>query len=414
MRIRRHITCLTLLVSGFLGFVKAQPTGYREYMQSVAKCNAGLLAEQMGIDVAEASIQAAKTFKDPELSFAYTNNQDWNLQMGQSVEVGVSYDLDVAGVRRSRIRVAKTERDLTAASVASYLSTLRLQAAEAWVQAWKLQKQCAVLRSSLEDMRQMQKADSTRLTTGDISRTEALQSKLTTETLQGELLTAEAEYRNSLLQLSHLAGGLAITQLDEGDLQLQPCQYTQEEACRMAEENRAELKAAELAHTLSGNNLKLINATRGLELSLNLGYIHAMEVRNQIAPAPRYNGFTVGFAMPLKFSSLNKGEKQAAQLAVEQSRRQYEEARQQVRLEAAQAYNTLEAAGKVVQEYDATMLKDAAQVLSDSKEAFLAGEASLAEYLEATSAHYAFMKAYYEAYAHLFLSHLQLEHATQN
>ena len=80
-------------------------------------------------------LEAAKVFNDPELSVSYGNNQDWDLQMGQSVEAEMSINPDLAGVRRARIAVAQSEKDITEASVSAYLANLRLEAAEVWAEA---------------------------------------------------------------------------------------------------------------------------------------------------------------------------------------------------------------------------------------------------------------------------------------
>ena len=73
-------------------------------------------------------------------------------------------------------------------------------------------------------------------------------------------------------------------------------------------------------------------------MGINLGYSYNTEVRNEIAPAPRFNGLTVGVSIPLKFSSFNKGEVNAARAEVRQNAYYLEAARQKVRSEAIQAY----------------------------------------------------------------------------
>lgn len=61
---------------------------YETFLQKVASQNTAYLAEKYAIDIALAGEQAARVFRDPELSFSYGNNQDWNLQMGQTFDVG--------------------------------------------------------------------------------------------------------------------------------------------------------------------------------------------------------------------------------------------------------------------------------------------------------------------------------------
>lgn len=392
-------------------FVQAQSISHAQFMQAVVENNTNYLAEKYNVDIALANLQAAKVFNDPELSVDYGNNQDWYMQMGQSLEVGLSYDLDVAGVRKARIRAAKSEKDVTEASVAAYLSSLRLEAAQAWAEAWKLHKECEVLQANVKDMLQIAQSDSIRLAVGDVGRTDATQSRLEAQTLQGELIALQAEYTNALLTLSYLCGGQSITALEGDELPKLTNDYKEEQLYQLAEANRADLKAAELSQTLSENNLKLVKATRGMELGLSVGYSYNTEVRNEIAPAPKFNGLSVGVSIPLKFSSLNKGEKIAAQQQVFQSQKYYEAACMQVHMEAAQAYTALQAAQKVMARYNESMLNDARDIVDSRKVGYQNGESSLLELLTAQQTYRDVMQGYYEACSNLYQAQVQMDYA---
>lgn len=401
------ILCLALMPMALM----AEELTYDRFIRLVAEKNVGYLAEQYNIDIAAANRQAAKVWNDPELSVEYGNNQDRVMEMGQSVDVGLSYDLDIAGVRRARIRVAKSEEQLTEASVAAYLSNLRLEASEAWAEAWRLKRSVEVLEASVRDMQQIAQSDSIRLAVGDVGRTDATQSRLEAQTLEGELIALRAEYRNALTELSFLCGGEAAMEVDGSDLPLDLQAMSEEDVCLRAEANRADLKAAELSHTLSQNNLRLVKASRRMELGLSLGYSYNTEVRNEIAPAPKFHGVSVGVTIPLKFSSLNKGERRAAEHEVEQSRHYYEAARLEVRKEALQAYQTYLAAREVRQRYDGGMLEEARQVVDSRKVGYQKGETPLIELLTAQQTYRDVMQGYIDACAGRFVSLAQLQKA---
>lgn len=402
-----NIILLALAVS----VAQAQSISYSQFMQSVVDNNTSYLAEKYNVDIAMANVQAAKVFNDPELSVEYGNNQDWYMYMGKSIDVGLSYDLDLAGVRRANIRVAKTEKEITEASVAAFLSNLRLEASEAWADAWKLRENVKVLEASVEDMKQVAKSDSIRLSVGDVGRTDATQSKLEAQTLEGELIALKAEYRNALMNLSFLCGGESIADLSDELLPLHAMPYKEEDIYRLAEANRADLKEAELSQTLSENNLRLVKASRAMEMNLSLGYSYNSEVRNEIAPAPKFNGLSVGVAIPLKFSSLNKGEKRAAQHQVLQSQKYYETALMQVHMEAAQAYNAFLAANEVLRKYDDELLNDAKEIVNSRKVGYQSGDSSLLELLTAQQTYRDVMQAYIEACGNRYVCQAQLEYA---
>lgn len=405
-KIFKYILCSILPLT-----LQAQTMTYDQYMQTVIEKNVSFLAEKYNIDIATANLQAAKVFNDPELSVEYGNNQDWYMQMGQSLDLGLSYDLDLGGVRRARIRAARTEKEIAEASVAAYLSNLRLEAAEAWSEAWKLQQNCQVLEASVNDMMQIAQSDSIRLSVGDIGRTDAMQSKLEAQTLEGELIGLQAEYRNALMALSFMCGGEKIVGVADENLPQHFIPYNEDEICRLAEANRADLKEAELSHTLSENNLKLVKASRRMEMNLSLGYSYNTEVRNEIAPAPKFNGLSVGVAIPLKFSNFNRGERRAAENEVYQSQKYYEAARMQVQMEASQAYNAARAATKVLQKYDENMLQDAKDIVESRKIGYQKGETSLIELLAAQQTYRDVMQAYIEACCNQYVSQAQLAFA---
>ena len=389
----------------------AQPMTYDRYNNLVAEKNVLYIAEKYNIDKATASMEAAKVFNDPELSVSYGNNQDWDLQMGQSVEAEMSINPDLAGVRRARIAVAKSEKDITEASVSAYLANLRLEAAEFWAEAWRLRENCAVLEESVNGMIQIARSDSLRFIVGDIGRSDALQSRLEAQTMKGELLKMQAEYLNAMDAVSLFCGGEPVSSL-EGELPGAGLIPAESEIIAMAQSNRADLKAAEFSKKLSENNLKLVRASRAFEMDINLGYSYNTEVRNEIAPAPRFNGLMVGVSIPLKFSSLNKGEINAAQSEIRQSEYYLEAARQKVRSEVVQAYNSLMAAKAVKDQYHESILDDARNILDSRKAGYLKGESSLMELLSAQQTYLNVMQAYTEACCNSFVCKAQLEQAS--
>lgn len=72
---------------------------FGEYLNNVKTTNIDLLAEQYNVDIADARVQAAGVFPDPELSVEYGNNQNWNLRMGYGVDVELKQQ-EMAAIHR--------------------------------------------------------------------------------------------------------------------------------------------------------------------------------------------------------------------------------------------------------------------------------------------------------------------------
>lgn len=399
------LACASILTAS------AQRLTFEQYISAVAQKNAAYLAEKYNVSIAMANLRAARVFNDPELSLTYGNNEDWSLMMGQAVEVELSYNFNLGGVRRARIHSAKSEMEMSQASVDAYLCNLRSEACQAWAEAWRLREKCNILRENIQDMDRITQSDSIRLSVGDIGRTDAMQSSLEARTLRSELLTAEAEYRNALLSLSYLAGEVAIGDIAAETLPQSTQLYAVPEIYQMAEVNRADLRSAELSQQLSANNLKLLKASRAMELGVSVGYSWNKEVRNEIAPAPAFNGFTVGVSIPLKFSNANKGELLAADHAIKQSKATYEAARQQVRTEVAQAYNTYCSARSLMVQYHGNILSDARTVLENRRAGYQLGETTLLEFLAAQRSYREVQEAYIDACASSYVSEVLLRQA---
>ena len=378
----KKIFKLTFLLPSLLfGVQTIRAQEFSEYMKAVEQKNAAYLAERYQIGIAEALTAAAGVFNDPTLSLEYGNNQDWSLQMGQSLEAGLSYSINLRNVRRARINVAKSEEDITRAAIDDWFRNLKADAAIAWAHAQEARAMMGIKRSSYESMQKVADSDSTRAAVGDGSPIDARQSRIESKALYAEYLAAKAEYTNALQALSLYAGGLPFQEVSDEEIPLKLPSCPPLQMVELALENRADLRSAELSRTLSERNLALVKASRAMEIELNTGYSYNTEVRNEIAPAPKFHGLTVGVAVPLKFSRLNRGERLAAERTAQQAEAAYEAAQQQIVSEVQQALISWQSATKVAQECSTTMLEDAASILENRRTAYLQGDSSLLDYL---------------------------------
>lgn len=374
---------ISLLAFACVPFLAAAQT-FDSFMSAVERYNSGYLSEKYNIDIAEANAEAARVFNDPEVSVEYGDNQDRVLMMGRTLEVGLSYNFSLGNVRKARINVARSEEELTKSLVSDYFRNLRLEAMSAWARAWEAREILALKTSTAESMRSLASSDSLRAAAGEIGKTDAKQSSIEARALRGDMLGARADYSNALTYLSALSGGMAFKDITADGLGISPVNVPVDALVEMALDRRADLKAAVISKTLSERNLALAKAELAPEIGLNAGYSYNKEVRNEIAPAPKFNGVTVGVSIPLKFSSMNKGTRRAAEKAVSQAEAAYDEACRQIEAEVRMAWASYQAALETAKECSDSMLADAADILESRKKAYLQGESSLLDYLLAT------------------------------
>lgn len=350
------------------------------FLSEVERSNAAYIAEKYNVEIAEAQAIAAKVFNDPEFTAEYSDNQDRTLMMGRAVDLGLSYNFNLGNARKARIAVAKEEAEITKALLEDYFRTLRFEAIDAWANAWQTHSILALKKSSSESMVTIAASDSIKAALGEIGKIDALESSIEARAMKGELIQAEAEYTNALTTLSYLAGGMSVLDIPE-DIATPIKEYPIDYLVTLAQDKRADIRAAYLSKSLSQKNLALVKAERAPDLGVNMGYSHNTEVRNEIAPAPMFRGVTVGVSIPLKFSSANRGERVAAEKAVLQAEAAYEAALKQIETEVRIAYSSYRAAVKTYENDSDETLAQARTIMESSKEAYSKGDSSLLDYL---------------------------------
>lgn len=191
--------------------LQAQEIGYEDFMRQVAERNAGYLAEKYNVEIAVANARAAKIFNDPELSFGYSNNQDWSMQMGQSYETEISYTMSLGNVRGARMKVSMTEQQIAEKAVADYLCNLKAEAATAYAEAWCAAAKEKIMYDAYSNMLKIAAGDSLRLSAGEVNATDALQSAMEAKRMKNDWLSSVSEAKNAFTRLSSYAGGIAVS-----------------------------------------------------------------------------------------------------------------------------------------------------------------------------------------------------------
>ena len=227
------------------------------FLSDVERSNAAFVAEKYNVEIAEAQARAAKVFNDPELTAEFSDNQDRTKMMGQSVEVGLSYSFNLGNARKARIAVARQEAEITEALLDDYFRELRREAIEAWADAWKARTMLSIKLSSSESMDAIASSDSIRASLGEIGKTDALQSSIEAKSMKAEVIQAQAEYLNALTTLSYLSGGKPIQDIPE-EIATPMRDYPVDELVAMAQDNRADIRAAYLSKSLSENHRNFI------------------------------------------------------------------------------------------------------------------------------------------------------------
>ena len=383
---------------------------YQSYMELVLKQNIGYAAEKLNISVANAEVKAARVFNDIMLGAEYADNDDKNMQMGRSVSVELSKTFS-PGKRSANINLAKSEKELTDALLEDYFHTLRSEATLAYFDAIMQTELFRVKQQSYVSIRDLARGDSIRHSLGKITKVDAIQSGLEAGISHNEVIQTQAELHNTYSSLDLWIGVFNGETLlvPEGTLAMPERIFNTDELLQTALDNRADLAAAMKNVDVAHKSLKVTKRERNMDFDLAVGYNYNTEVRNEIAPAPVFNGVTLGVAIPLKFSNINKGAVHAAEHRAQQAELNYQQAELEVQASVIQSLRTYKSMLEQVKNFENGLLQDAKSVIDGKIYSYERGETSLLEVLDAQRTYDEIQANYIETLYNCVVSLVELE-----
>lgn len=380
------------------------------FLQTVSQNNLEYAAEKFNVPISEAAVELAHVFPDPSFSFNWLENREGQTRTGKGYVSELGTTIEMGGKRKARIDLAQSEQKLTQALLDDYFRNLRAEAAIIFFEAVKQTRLYGVKQNSFETMKRLSDADSIRLSLGSIMKTDAIQSKLEAGILLNDLLQAEAELQNSLLQLNLMAG------MPAGDTILTPEIIINEGSklfvlsnlIEVAEQNRADIEAARYNKEVSIKASTLVKKERRMDLDINLGFENDLNVPNT---SPGAKIISAGVGIPLKFSNFNKGDLNMAYLFQQQVEKQYNFVSLKIKTEITEAYQNYISSKNQVGNFKNNLLKQSEDVLKGKIYSYQRGESSLLEVLNAQRTYNEIQSSYIEIVNKNYVALVELERA---
>ena len=362
--------------------IKLSLTGY---LRLVQRQNLNYAAQQYNVSIAEAGIESAKAFPDPELSIGAYDNQQASLYLGKGYNATIGATIELGGKRKARIDLAKSQLELGKSLLLDYFRNLQADAAIAYFNALLQYNLLQVQQNSYSAMKQLADADSIRFRSGVITAIDARQSKVEAGNLLNNVYQNEADWKTALVQLSNNTGKAQADTLffPTGSFEHLEKRFALDDLIVSAQNNRADVVAALNNKTVADKNIQLAKASRKIDLGISAGMQYSGESTNDIAPTPAYRSISAGISIPLKFSNRYKGDLKAAQYSIAQSEVQYQQILLEIQTEVTQAYFNYKAAQKQVSQFKTGLLDEAQKVLAGKIYSYKRGENSLLEVLNA-------------------------------
>ncbi|MBQ7222732.1 MAG: TolC family protein [Bacteroidales bacterium] len=404
---KRIITILYVCLA--VTAANAQSLNYGKFINDVYEGNLEYAAEKLNLPLAEAELMASRMFLDPVVGVSYGNNSDWDIMMGQSVEMELSKTISL-GKRAARIDYAKQALSATEAALQDYLRNLRADATLCYLGALLARDLLQIEKQVYDNLSTLSSTDSVRFMKGDISQLDAIQTHLEANIAKQEYYSKQAEYNNILVYLDQISGNPLRGSSDiTGKLKDPERLFILQDLIAEAVENREDVLLALKNANLAESELRMIRIERNPDIDLILGANYNTRVCNEEAPAPEFIGYSVGLSIPLPLSNLNKGQIKSGQVRVQQARLQADNVKNTVMAEIVQAYNNYESARIKVADYDSLLMESAKKVLDGRMYAYTRGEISLLEVLNAQSTYSDVAKSYAEILHDCMAAWVELE-----
>ncbi len=388
-----------------------QSLDYSKFIETVQTNNIAFAAERFSLDMAETEVISARAFIDPELQFGYFDNGDANRLMGKGFSVDMDWTIELGGKRKARVNLAKSEVELTKLVLLDYFKNLKADATIGFIESLYQKEILKVKENSFEMMNQLAKSDEVRFKLGEISETDARQSRLEAQTMKNEVMQAETEFSTSNIRLALFTGNDQETLSTEGDLKSFQRDFDLIDLMEQALLNRTDYLTALQSKNVSQRLIELAKANRAIDLGISFGVEHSTEVRNLDAETPQFTQLRGGISIPLKFSNRLNNEVKIAQMQLKQSELQYKQIELEIKTQVRESYQLYESYKKQLKQFDVEMLKNADLILDAKKYSYKRGNSSLLEVLDAQRTYNEIQDQYLETLFNCASSLVELERA---
>jgi cobalt-zinc-cadmium efflux system outer membrane protein len=411
MKIKVHIIILSVVLLSITR-IKAQEKEllqFEEYLSLVGNKNLGYASQKYNVSMAEASVQTANMFPDPQLEIETTNN-GVRKDMGYVYGASIGWTLELGGKRKARVNLARNQYELSKIQLQDFFRNLRADASLGYIDALKAKALLEVQQDSYKNMRQLAKSDSIRYKLGTISLVTSKQSKLEAVSLLNEVYQAESAEEQALTSLSVFLGDSKITGRDvTGDFNAFNRDFSIDDLILQALNERADLLAAKQNTEVAKSQINLEKANRVIDLGISAGAERHTEATNEIAPSPTVNAVKMGISIPLKFSNRRNAGLKIAEMVHSQAEVEYKQIEQGIKAEVMQAYQQYTATQKQLRQFHNGMLSEAQSILEGITYSYKRGESSILEVLNAQRTYNNVRKDYYQALADNAAALIELE-----
>jgi outer membrane protein, heavy metal efflux system len=373
-------------------------------VQEALQNNPGLLAEKLGIPVAETAVITARLRPNPVVS-ASSDHLDW-LGTGFSevngagpTETALRVDIpwERGHKREYRVDTAGYAQKIAEARVADSIRRLRLDVTLACIDVIQAKARLDLANDNLKSLEGVVQLNETRLQGGAIPPIELTRSRVAMLQFRSNVKTAELALTTARIRLQTFLGrGPGQPMVDVSDplkIPIPPATPALEQIQTRAITVRPDIQAARLDQARSQSELRLQLANGKVD------YTAGGEYRRQQGVNGTGNSVGFFFSVPLPVFNRNQGEIARVTSEEVQLQKQIDALQSQVSGEVTGAYREYETARQLIGDIESDLLGLSQEARNTTTYVYQAGAGSLLDVLDAQRAFNETMSTYYDAQA---------------
>jgi outer membrane protein, heavy metal efflux system len=387
------------------------------YLSAVAQGNLEIVAQRANVSLAQAQIEVARVFPDPQLTaglFQYDVTQRAN---PTASVVALNVPLQIGGQRGARIDFANAELTAAQSDLEDFLRQLRANAAGAYVDAIHAQLVLDRRDQTAQELEKLVAVNEQRFRVGDIGESLLLQSRVEARQSRADVIDAQGGVSAARFTVYGLLGSgarawMSRTVSFDGDLKtMADRSFDARSLVDKALALRPDLRAAKRRVNAAERQIDLAKANRIIDVGVGASWQHNFAVNDTTNPLPSSDFLGLTATVPLPFSRLYHGELNTAYATQSQNVAIEKSAEVRVEAEVRAAIARYQAASSRVQLYTGGVLADADKVLEKTLYNYTRGGATLVEVLVAQHTDNDVYLAYYDALSDVSHALVSLEEA---
>jgi cobalt-zinc-cadmium efflux system outer membrane protein len=379
----------------------------KEAISRAKENNPILKTESFNVGIAQADITTAKLRPNPIL-----NNQTLQLMNPSFFPANTGYlnghnmqiwwqltkPMQMPALRKFKLEVAQQGVKLAQTNYAEIERNLFLNVSNNWINAWYAKVNLDLISYAKTNIDSLVYINELRLKKQVITTTDLIRTQLIAEQYKLQIRTAQQEYRNQLQNLRFLLGTTDSININLNDEFISASVSNKiDSLLNYAEINRTDIQVAQTTINTAKSNISLQKALA--KPTPEIGMIY--NPQNKIP----YLGVYGTIQIPI--FSRNQGEIQKSKLLQAQAEQSLQTTQQQLKAEITTSFNSYQTQKQNLEKFKVIM-KQAEQILSSVKYAYLKGGTTIIDFLEAQRTWFDSQKMYYDELYNYSNSYVQL------